>query len=215
MSIYNLISENQIEKAIMCLQIDENDKILLISRWNTLQKDSMRGTLYASEYTVQRNQIVKTILDYSKENPIQTKEVDKITILQELKKKVRFGFTQQLKDDLEYILGKLLDYSDQKKRNELYDVDERMIEKLNHFYDQFIANHQRELRTQEKVKIAGIKKALDNLENDLTKSNLEEIIQALIAMNTKYTYLADSLSKLSDWNLTSFASQVADIVDQL
>lgn len=56
---------------------------------------------------------------------------------------------------------------------------------------------------------------MNNLENDLTKSNLEEIIQALIAMNTKYTYLADSLSKLSDWNLTSFASQVADIVDQL
>lgn len=61
MTIKDLIAANRLEEAFKALP-DTQDKTLLLSRYNTLQRNNNMGILTTSEYGVERSRIVMSLL---------------------------------------------------------------------------------------------------------------------------------------------------------
>ena len=132
-----------------------------------------------------------------------------------MKKKVRFGFSQELKNNLSGLLNDFLTYESTRRRNELFDIGEIEIEILNERYDSFLETHERELRTKQEVKVATLKRQLNELEQNLTVKATQTIIDNLIAFDLEYAEWKEAATSLNDSNVENFAYQLAEVIDAL
>lgn len=231
MDIQNLIIQGRAMEVMEMLSknassSDENFLLNLQSQWYQNERSNRMGTIDHSTYNRIRNRINHSVLEmaeYSNTTPKsntsvvqnQTGVSSKINILKSLQPKVRFGFSKELKTNLGSLLDELLSYEASKRRDGLFDVDERIIEGLVVRFNQFVNDHQRELRVKNNVKIADLKQQLLKLEEDLTIAGLKSIVDNLIALDANYSRLKDSLRSVSEINKENFAIQVAEIIDNL
>lgn len=143
MTIQDLIAQNRLEEAFNALP-DTQDKILLLSRYNTLCRNNNSGILTSSEYGVERSRIVVALLHlvgnnetFSNTNRSQMSSKDSlIKIMSDYR---RFKTIQDSKEYAYYNTAKVLlneiEKHESKKRVEpTYDVSGRMERGLNAQY---------------------------------------------------------------------------------
>lgn len=198
------------------------DQVLnLQSEWNENEKSQRLGILTHRDYVISSNRIRAAVVDLSSHTNRSSScnsydnYSSKITALQQLKKKVRFGFSQELKSNLSSLLNDFLTYESTRRRNELFDIREVEIEILNERYDDFLEAHERELRTKKAVKVAALKRQLNELEQNLTVKATQTIIDNLIAFDLEYAEWKEAATSLNDSNVENFAYQLAEVIDAL
>lgn len=235
--VQQLISKGEIEKAIDLMLSNCNDDNLLeeinlqSQRFHTNERQNRQGLITLDQYLRIQNKIVFALQKinipttiappcYSNTSTSRSSSIDilvttNIENLKTLKKKVRFGFSKELKNNLETVLNLFIDYQGEKIRDDLYDSNEEVITGLKSAYREFIKKHSLELRTKNKVKVSNIKELLKKLESDFSRENARVLVDALIGFNVKYTYLSDSFEKVTSVNLENFCCQLGEIVDGL
>lgn len=230
--IQTRISSGEILEAIELMlaecnsESDKNTLYNLMAQHHQNEKSNRLGLLSSQDYNRNRNRLSHSLLEISQDLGLMTSSVtvvtsvnkdyfSKVTVLQDLKKKVRFGFSKELKESLNELLNRFLTYEDQSRRDELFDIDEKLITKLNQDYASFIESHQRELRTKNAVKVAALKKQLNELEENLTVAGCQAIVDNLIALDIKHSSLKQSIRSLNESNIENFAYQLAEIIDNL
>lgn len=198
-----------------------NEVLSLQSEWRENEKSWRLGTITNSDYKTTANRIRVAVVDISSRtnmgapNNSSDDFSGKITTLQQLKKKVRFGFSQELTSTLSVLLDDFLTYESTKRRDELFDVEAVEIEQLNKRYAIFLEAHNRELSTKHAVKVAALKRQLNELEQNLTVEATQAIIDNLIALDVAYVEWKDAASSLNSSNVENFAYQLAEVIDGL
>ncbi len=198
-----------------------NQVLNLQSEWNENERSMRLGILTHSEYTTTSNRIRVALVDLCGRTNLSSSSASsddyshKITALQQLKKKVRFGFSQELKGTLSGLLDDFLTYESTRRRNELFDIGEVEIEILNERYDDFLEAHERALRTKHAMKVAALKRQLNELEQNLTVDATLAIIDNLIALDVEYAEWKDAAASLNSSNVENFAYQLAEVIDAL
>lgn len=198
-----------------------NKVLSLQSEWNENEKSRRLGILTHSNYTSTSNRIRMAVVDLCSHTNMSSSYdptndyPGKITALLQLKKKVRFGFSQELKSTLSELLDDFLTYESTRRRNELFDVGEVEIEVLNERYEAFLEAHDRELRTKHGLKVAALKRQLYDLEQHLTIEATQTIIDNLIALDVEYIEWKEAAASLNHSNVENFAYQLAEVIDGL
>lgn len=222
-----LVQKGKLDKVFERLLQNENNRALrnqvlnLQSEWNENERSQRLGILTHSDYTTTSNRIRVAVIDlYSRTNMSSSSNPTnglsrKINALLQLNKKVRFGFSQELKSTLSGLLDDFLTYESKRRRNELFDIAEVEIEILNERYDTFLEAHERELRTKHAVKVAALKRQLNELEQNLTVEATQAIIDNLIALDVEYAEWKDAAASLNPSNVENFAYQLAEVIDGL
>lgn len=233
-TIERLIQQGKIDQAFSLLTSPSSSStsrrtlISLQSEWNQNEHSRRLGIIDYGQYNKIANRIKMSLIEINSGSqtgkPTTPSSLvnmgpsdfsTKINALQSLQKKVRFGFSLSLKANLNELLEEYLKYESQKRREELFDLNESEIEKLNERYDAFLEAHERELRTKQTIKVGKLKKQLNDLEQDLTISTIRSLIDNLIAFDIKYTHWQDIADSLNENNLENFAFQLAEIIDAL
>lgn len=222
-----LIQQGKLEKVFKQLlqnaasRTSRNKVLNLQSEWNENEKSMRLGILTHTDYRTTANRIRVAVVDLCSQTNMSSSSKPsnscsgKITALQQLKKKVRFGFSQELKSTLSELLNDFINYENTKRRDELFDVEEVVIQGLEERYEDFVEAHERELRTKQDVKIAALKRQLNELEQNLTVEATQAIIDNLIALDIKYADWKDAASSLNSNNMGNFAYQLAEVIDGL
>lgn len=65
MTIHQLVGQNKLKEAIALIE-DENERVLLLGRLNSLERDERLGTMDYSTANIQRNRITQAILSHAK-----------------------------------------------------------------------------------------------------------------------------------------------------
>jgi len=233
-TIERLIQQGKIDQAFSLLTSPSSNSrstrtlINLQSEWNQNEHSRRLGIIDYGQYNKVANRIKMSLIEIN--SPSQTEKAttppslvntdpsdfsSKINALQSLQKKVRFGFSPSLKAKLAELLEGYLTYESQKRREELFDLSESVIEKLNERYDAFLEAHERELRTKQAIKVGALKKQLNSLEQNLTIPTIRSLIDNLIAFDIKYAHWQDTANNINESTLENFAFQLAEIIDGL
>lgn len=222
-----LVQKGELEKVFESLLQTNSNRTLrnqalnLQSEWHENERSMRLGMLTHSDYTITANRIRVALVDLCGRTNMSSSSSSaedyssKITVLQQLKKRVRFGFSQTLKSTLSRLLDDFLNYESTRRRNELFDIGEVEIEILNERYDAFIEAHNREIRTKHKVKVAALKRQLNELEQHLTVEAIQTVIDNLIALDLDFAKWKDAATSLNSSNMENFAHQLAEVIDGL
>lgn len=233
-TIERLIQQGKIDQAFSLLASPSSSStsrrtlINLQSEWNQNEHSRRLGIIDYGQYNKIANRIKMSLIEINSSaqigkvlNSPNLVDIDlsdfssKINTLQSLQKKVRFGFSPALKANLNELLDSYLTYESQKRREELFDLNESELEKLNERYEAFLEAHERELRTKQATKIGALKRQLNGLEENLNISTVRSLIDNLIAFDIKYALWQDTAESLNESNLENFAFQLAEIIDRL
>ena len=229
-NITNLIAKGKLDIALAELQKRSagtptyEEVMLQTGRFNKLERNNRMGIISFDDFNQGISQVAVAILDLEKKVAVKTvpgippQTIDIAAIIDQLKaikKKTRFGFSSAFKSSLAQLLDQFLNYEMEKRRNDLYDADEKTKEQLNKQYEAFVARYNREFRTKDKTKRAALKEKLNELEAALTLENLKRLTAMLVAYHTQYAYLAEALECITQAELENFAYQLAEIIDGL
>lgn len=225
--ILDYISKGRLDKAFKALKVKNSLTLqMLRSQYESLMQDSRRGLISYQTQRDQQNRITMSLInavqEMTFETPLQTTSPYKLSYksvankLMQIKKKVRFGFDVTLKNEVNSLLNQVLDYIDQRNRDELFDPSKAEWEMLAERYKTLIEKYERTLVTKGRVMVVEIKRLLRQLEEDFNKDNALRVTRALVAHDKKYNELHESLEIIeTEGELTSFAMQLAETVDQL
>ena len=229
-NITNLIAQGKIDAALVELQKRATgtpsyaEVMLQTGRFNKLERNNRLGLLSNDDFNRGINKVASAIINLERKVSIKTVQIipkgaPKVSAivdqLKSIKKKTRFGFSMAFKSNLSQLLDQFLNYEMEKRRNELYDVDETKMELLKEQYETFVEEYKREYRTKNNVKRAALKEQLNALEVALTLENVKKLTSMLVAYHTKYAYLGEAVEHISESGLENFAYQLAEIIDAL
>jgi len=148
MTIKDLIAANRLEEAFNALP-NTQDKILLLSRYNTLQRNNNVGILTSSEYGVERSRIVMSLLHLAGDSSTsssttnQSQMSSKDSLIKIMSDYRRYKTLQDTKEydyyhAAEDLLSDIEKHVAKKRVEPTYDVSGRAERELNRQYQELM-----------------------------------------------------------------------------
>jgi len=148
MTIKDLIAANRLEEAFNALP-NTQDKILLLSRYNTLQRNNNVGILTSSEYGVERSRIVMSLLHLAGDSSTsssttnQSQMSSKDSLIKIMSDYRRYKTLQDTKEydyyhSAETLLSDIEKHVAKKRVEPTYDVSGRAERELNRQYQELM-----------------------------------------------------------------------------
>lgn len=205
---FSLIVKDKIDKLFGLLDeagmlYKDADLFMCKSRWSGLQKEIRLGTISYEAKTIEKNKIVKILIEKGDEifktnktkdmldmnyNAV-SKATDNVEYYVKLQKKVRFrNYSGDLKKGLANLISELKAYQLNAYDSEIFDADGKDWEKVENAIAAFSSQHSTELRNKEKAEAAFLKKLVGNCEETPTFENGKALAEALWVYDASKDY---------------------------